>query len=52
MVGKYYERIYPMIISIIKKDPTLKKLFKNTMHKLSEEAKGLRLFEDLKKKFS
>jgi len=49
---KYYERIYPMIISIIKKDPTLKKLFKNTMHKLSEEAKGLKLFEDLKKAFS
>lgn len=49
---KYYERIYPMIISIIKKDPTLKKLFKNTMHELSEEAKGLKLFEDLKKEFS
>ena len=51
-LAKYYQRISPMIISIIKKDPTLKKLFKNTMYELSEKAKGLKLFEDLKKEFS
>ena len=51
-LGKYYAKIHPMIISIINKDPKLKKLFQNTMHTLSEEVKGLKLFEDLKKKFS
>ncbi|MGI0057756.1 MAG: hypothetical protein ACREAK_10355 [Nitrosarchaeum sp.] len=51
-LGKYYARICPIIISIINKDPKLKKLFQNTMHALSEEVKGLKLFEDLKKKFS